>query len=90
MFRNSGAVLLDTFKRRGCFDLDQLLAKADEVRQEIAAHRGRLLALVEAALDARGAESVAERISAAGGVAASRPLANADGLIAHIVAARFP
>ena len=43
MFRNSGAVLLDTFKRRGHFDLGQLLAKAEEVRGEIAAHRGRLV-----------------------------------------------
>ena len=90
MFRNSGAVLLDTFQRRGHFDVKQMLAKVDEVRQEILAHRGRLVALVEASLDARGAEGLAERLSAAGGVAASRPLANADGLIAHIVAARFP
>lgn len=90
MFRNSGAVLLDTFKRRGHFDLGQLLAKAEEVRGEIACHRGRLVALAEAALDARGAEHMADRLSAMGGVAASRPLANGDGLIAHIVAARFP
>ena len=47
MFRNSGAVLLDTFQRRGHFDLDQLLSKVEEVRSEIAAHRGRLAALVE-------------------------------------------
>lgn len=90
MFRNSGAVLLDTFQRRGHFDVAQMLAKAEEVRQEIAAHRGRLVALVEAALDAKGAEALADRLSALGGVAASRPLANADGLIAHVVAARFP
>jgi SAM-dependent methyltransferase len=90
MYRNSGAVLLDTFQRRGHFDIGQLLAKAEEVRQEITAHRGRLVALVEAALDARGAEALADRLGAAGGVAASRPLANADGLIAYIVAARFP
>ena len=45
---------------------------------------------VEAALDARrrGAGRPAQRRSAAS--AASRPLANADGLIAHVVAARIP
>src|ERR1044072_5046264 len=49
MFRNSGAVLLDSFQRRGHFDLEQLLAKTGQVRGEIAAHRGRVIALVEAA-----------------------------------------
>lgn len=90
MFRNSGAVLLDTFQRRGHFDVAQMLAMANDVRQEIVAHRGRLVALVEAAVDARGAEALADRLGAAGGVTASRPLTNANGLIAHIVAARFP
>ena len=31
MFKNSGAVLLDTFQRRGHFDLEQLLAKAEQI-----------------------------------------------------------
>lgn len=90
MFRNSGAVLLDTFQRRGSFDLEQMLAKVEEVRSEIAAHRGRLGALVEAALDAKGAAAVADRLGALGGVAASRPLDSAAGLIGHVIAARFP
>jgi len=90
MFKNSGAVLLDTFQRRGHFDLAQLLAKTEEVRAEIAAHRGRLVALVNAALTAKQAEALAERLGKLGGVAASRPLENAQGLIGHIVAARFP
>ena len=90
MFRNSGAVLLDTFQRRGHFDLEQLLAKTDEVRSEIAAHRGRLDALVRAALDARQAAAMAEQLGAMGGVAASRPLEGPEGLIGHVVAARFP
>lgn len=90
MFRNSGAVLLDTFQRRGHFDLAQLLAKTEEVRAEVAAHRGRLVALVKAALSARQAEALAERLGKLGGVAASRPLENAQGLIGHVIAARFP
>jgi len=90
MFRNSGAVLLDTFQRRGAFDLEQMLAKAEEVRSEIAAHHGRLAALVDSALDAKEAAAVADRISALGGVGASRPLDSATGLIGHVIAARFP
>ena len=90
MFRNSGAVLLDSFQRRSHFDLEQLLAKVEQVRSEIAAHRGRLAALVEAALDAKAANALADRIGALGGVAASRPLESGAGLIGHVVAARFP
>jgi SAM-dependent methyltransferase len=90
MFRNSGAVLLDSFQRRGHFDLDQLLGKTEQVRAEISAHRARLAALVESALDSGRSAALAERLAAAGGVAASRPLESGQGLIGHIVAARFP
>ena len=90
MFKNSGAVLLDTFQRRGHFDLEQMLAKAEQIRTEIAAHRGRLAALVRAARDAKQAASMADRLNALGGVAASRPLDGPQGLIGHVVAARFP
>jgi hypothetical protein len=90
MVRNSGAVLLDTFQRRGHFDLAQLLGKAEEVRSEIAAHRGRLVALVQSALDTKAAAALAERLGAMGGVAACRPLDSAAGRIGHVIAARFP
>jgi SAM-dependent methyltransferase len=90
MIRNTGAVLLDSFRRRGHFDLEQLLGKVEQVREEILAHRGRLLALVESALDAQQAAALADQLSAMGGVAASRPLNSARGLIGHVVAARFP
>ena len=90
MFRNSGAVLLDTYQRRMHFDLDQLLAKAAEVKGEIVAHRGRLQALVDAALDEAGARDLAERFRALGAVwCNSRPLENAAGLIGHVVEATF-
>lgn len=90
MFRNSGAVLLDTFQRRDRFDLGQLLGKVEEVRSEIAAHRGRLAALVDSALDSKAAAALADRLGDLGGVAASRPLHSAAGLIGHVIAARFP
>lgn len=90
MFKNSGAVLLDTFQRRGHFDLEQMLAKAEQIRTEITAHRGRLDALVRAARDPKQADAMADRLNALGGVAASRPLEGPQGLIAHVVAARFP
>ena len=90
MFKNSGAVLLDTFQRRAHFDLEQLLAKAERVRAEIGAHRGRLDALVRAARSAKQADAMADQINALGGVAASRPLDGPQGLIGHVVAARFP
>lgn len=89
MFKNSGAVLLDTFQRRGHFDLEQLLAKTGQVRSEIVAHRGRLDALVRAALDAQQATAMADQLGALGGVTASRPLNGPEGLIGHVVAARF-
>lgn len=91
MFKNSGAVLLDTFKRRGHFDLDQLLAKPAEIEAEIRAHRGRLVALVEAALDAAQTAGLAERLRQAGAErAAAAPLHNGAELIGHVVQARFP
>jgi SAM-dependent methyltransferase len=90
MLRNSGAVLLDTFQRRSQFDLAQLLAKTEQVRGEIAAHRWRLAALVNAAHSAKQAAALADRLGALGGVAASRPLEGPQGLIGHVVAARFP
>jgi ubiquinone/menaquinone biosynthesis C-methylase UbiE len=90
MFKNSGAVLLDTFKRRSMFRLDQLLAKVAEVEGQIVAHRARLQALVEAGLDAAGAAALAERLRAAGATAAgSKPLGTFSGLVGHVIEARF-
>ncbi|HYD13293.1 MAG TPA: class I SAM-dependent methyltransferase [Allosphingosinicella sp.] len=90
MFRNSGAVLLDSYRRRSHFDLAQLLGKVEQVRSEIVAHRGRLVAMVRSALDAKAAAGLADRLGALGGVAASRPLETEAGLIGHVIAARFP
>jgi len=83
MFKNSGAVLFDTFRRRGHFDLDQLLAKAGEIEGEIHAHQGRLIALIEAALDHEGAKALAAQIGGA-----CQPLTNQSELIGYVVEAR--
>jgi len=90
MFRNTGAVLLDSFSRRGAFDIEQLLAKSEAIDGEIRAHRGRLVALVDAALDRAGGEAMAETMRALGGQdCACRPLTSADGLIGYVAEARF-
>jgi len=91
MLRNAGSVLLDTFNRRARFDVDQLIAKADELRAEIAAHRGRLQALVNAAV---GPDEVRQiegwlREAGAGEVRDERLHRGAD-LIGHVVEAEFP
>jgi SAM-dependent methyltransferase len=83
MFKNSGAVLFDTFQRRGHFDLDQLLAKPAEIEGEIRAHRGRLVALVDAALDHNGAKALAARLGGA-----CQPLTNQSELIGYVIEAR--
>jgi SAM-dependent methyltransferase len=91
MFRNSGGVMLNAFQSRGHVTLDEILAKVDQVEAEILAHRGRLQALVDAALDESGAEALAARLRAAGAVSAtSASLGNAQGRIGHVVEAHFP
>lgn len=84
MFHNTGAVLLDAFKRRGLFHVEELQAKTAQIDGEIRAHRGRLQALVDAALDQDGAEALATRVHGA-----ASPLRNGDGLIGYVVEARF-
>ena len=65
--------------------------RREQVESEIRAHRGRLVALVEAALDAAQAEALAARLQAAGAdEAGSAPLRNGAELIGHVVEARFP
>ena len=91
MVRNTGGVLLNAFQSRGHVDLDDLLAKVDRVEAEILAHRGRLQALIDAALDEAGADALASRLRATGAeTATSFGLDNAQGRIGHVVEARFP
>ena len=91
MLRNAGAVLLDTFNRRARFDVDQLVAKTDELGAEIGAHRGRLQALVDAAVE-RAEVVWIEAALRTGGAAEFRheELRKGAGLIGHVVEADFP
>jgi hypothetical protein len=90
MIRNSGGVLLDAFNARQRVGYDAVFAKIDHVETEILAHRGRLEALVAAALDAAGAKAMAMRLSNAGAIDTScDSLEDADGLIGYVVTARF-
>jgi hypothetical protein len=91
MLRRCGAVLLDTFKRHGGLEVDQLIAKADEVRDEIVAHRGRLQALIDAAVTRSQVGDLAERLQAAGADQVEQsPLNQGPALIGHVLEARFP
>jgi ubiquinone/menaquinone biosynthesis C-methylase UbiE len=91
MLRNAGSVLLDTFNRRAKFDVDQLVAKADELGAEIAAHRGRLQALVDAAIGPEGVVRIEAKLREAGAGQIRHEVLRRDaGLIGHIVEAEFP
>jgi hypothetical protein len=90
MLSNSAGVLLDAFQARGKVGFDAALAKVDQVETEIRAHRGRLQALVDAALDEAGAAALGARLCEAREVQAEcERLENDEGLIGHIVTARF-
>jgi len=83
MIRNIGAVLLDSFTRRSVFDREQLLTKAEEARGEIAAHRGRLRALLDSALDRDSANVLAARVAGT-----ASPLHRDGSLIGYVIEAR--
>lgn len=90
MIRNAASVLLDSFQKRGYFDLPELLAKIDEVRREVVCHRGRSLALIEASQSREQIGEIAEMFRSAGAWQAScSELNNDEGLIAHVLEARF-
>jgi hypothetical protein len=90
MFHNSGGVMLDAFQARRRVGYDAVFAKVDTVEGEILAHRGRLQALVDSALDRAEVETLAGRLRDLGAVEAGyEPLENADGLIGYVVTARL-
>lgn len=66
MVWSSASILVDAYNKRSGFDLATLLDKTAEVRTEILAHKARLAALVEAALDDEGLTRVACELEAAG------------------------
>jgi SAM-dependent methyltransferase len=89
MLRNCGAVLLDTFKRRARLDVDQLVGKAEEIRGELLAHRGRLRALVEASVTRSGLEAIAATFGEAGATVEEAELRQGAALVGYVVEARF-
>jgi len=91
MLRNCGAVLLDTFKRHARLEVDQLVAKAEEVRTNILHHRGRLQALVDAAVSRDDLGEIAERLRGAGAeLVEQTELRGGPALIGYVVEGRFP
>jgi SAM-dependent methyltransferase len=90
MLSNSAGVLLDAFQARAKVGFDAALAKVDRVETEILAHRGRLRALVDAALDEAGAAALGARLCEIREAQAEcKRLENDEGLIGHVVTARF-
>jgi hypothetical protein len=90
MLSNSAGVLLDAFQARAKVGFDAALAKVDRVETEILAHRGRLQALVDAALDEAGAAALGGHLCEGRQAQAQcDPLENDEGLIGHVVTARF-
>ena len=63
MMRHSAAVLYNAYENRASFPLPVLLDKAEEVRAEIAAHRTRQQALVDAAISQDELAEMAARLA---------------------------
>jgi len=85
MIRTAISVLTDTYSKRGYFELPQLLKKVDEVRTEIVAHRGRSLALVEAALSEEDLKVVDGHFRSAGLEMRHSPLKKQERLIGYVL-----
>ena len=66
MVEHSGSLLLHTFRNRGYFELPVLLAKVEELRGEVQAHRARSIAMVEAAVSRGETETIAGRLGELG------------------------
>jgi len=90
MVKNSGGVLLDAFQARHQVGYDAVFAKVDEVEGEILAHRGRIQALLDSALDEAGVNALAANLTKAGALEInSSNLMKEQNLIGYIVTARF-
>ena len=90
MVQNSGGVMLDAFQARHQVGYDAVFAKVDTVESEIFAHRGRIQALIDSALDEAGVEVLARQLRDAGAIDATHErLENDQGLIGHVIIARF-
>lgn len=89
MLKNSARVLIDAHTKRQLAPLSALEEKAEEVRLEIAAHRGRLQALLDAAVSTDDCDAMAADLNALGCEDAScAPVLNGDALIGYRLEAR--
>ena len=87
MVQSSGACLLDTFQKRGYFPVPALIAKIEEVRAEVLAHRGRLAALVHASRSKSDLARIEAQLRALGiDNVESSQIEREGQLIAHAVA----
>jgi SAM-dependent methyltransferase len=66
MVRNSTSVLLHAYENRRSFPPDKLVAKANELKEEVLAHRFRQRALVSAAVNARRVAQLAVALAGLG------------------------
>jgi SAM-dependent methyltransferase len=89
MLLSSASVLVDTYNKRSRFDLETLLGKVAEVRTEILAHKSRLMALLESALDADRLKQIAGELEAAGLCRVRcRTVAKESDVIGYVIEAR--
>lgn len=90
MVQNSGGVMLDAFQARHRVGYDAVFAKVDTVEKEILAHRGRIEALLDSALDEGAVETLTGQLRDSGAIEAGhRRLEHGDGLIGYVIKARF-
>jgi len=87
---NSAATLIDAYERRGHFEVRQLVAIAERVKIEDQAHRGRLQALVKAAVTRPQRADIAGQLRRAGARRVEESDLMVEGsLIGHVVEAGF-
>jgi len=90
MVQNSGGVMLNAFQARHQVGYDAVFAKVDTVESEILAHRGRIQALIDSALDEAGVAALTEQLKDCGAVETSdERLESDEGLIGYVIKARF-
>ena len=88
--RNAGAILIDLFNRRGQHEVGDLMSKAEKVRTELKAHRGRLDQLLAAAVTRAEADKLARRLSEVGARETSvSDLRTQEYLLGHIIEGSF-
>ena len=90
VLRNSGKMLDDLYRRRGQYDLAQLIGIAEGIRTEWRHHRGRLAAQIEAAVTRAQRSDLADMLRRSGAAMVRESDQMASGaLIGHCIEASF-